>query len=66
MREKSEILYLIPNRKREETQRYAMELYNKGLENQARQKLIESIDIDPKMAYNFIKVKDNLIIYLCI
>jgi len=55
--------YLIPYRKREETQRYAMELYNKGLENQARQKLIESIDIDPKMAYNFIKVKDNLIIY---
>jgi exonuclease-1 len=30
-------------------------LYNKGLENQARQKLIESIDINPKMAFNFIK-----------
>jgi exonuclease-1 len=34
---------------------YAKELYDKGLEEQARQKMIEAIDINPQMAYTFIK-----------
>lgn len=35
--------------------RYAKELFDKGLEEQARQKMIEAMDINPQMAYNFIK-----------